>query len=446
MIITSNNEKELPDAFLRRCVFHFIDFPDRELMRRIVDVHHPELDDAAASTRRSCTFYALRELPRLRKRPSTSELIDWIAVLQPRGHHAREARRAPPVPRRAAQEGAGHRGRRRRRERGGRSDKWQRSRPRTTSSGELGGRCSSTSSTSCAAPGAGRHAGVAGADARRSSRACTTARSTASTTWRARCCVNREAHLDAFDRRLRASTSRASRRAASRSTEELLEWLEGPEEPRRAHRRGARAARAARLSRSCCGSVRGALARAEGAPRRRQPWIGTGGTSPFGHGGEHPTGIRVGGDGRQPLGDAGAPTSAASATTAATWCSTSARSRSRCASCARSRARAPRRARPRRDHRRDGKNAGELEWSSAPPRRNTRGDPADGRRRLDGSRTPSWCAGSSAPRRAPSHFASFAPTTSTTASTAASTRTPSSAARVAADRRSLRAVDRARSW
>jgi MoxR-like ATPase len=81
VIITSNNEKELPDAFLRRCVFHFIDFPDQELMRRIVRVHHPKIDDTLVD-QAVVAFYELREVPRLRKRPSTSELVDWIAVLQ----------------------------------------------------------------------------------------------------------------------------------------------------------------------------------------------------------------------------------------------------------------------------------------------------------------------------------------------------------------------------
>jgi MoxR-like ATPase len=81
VIITSNNEKELPDAFLRRCVFHFIDFPDQELMRRIVAVHHPQIDRELVD-QAVVTFYKLRELPKLRKRPSTSELIDWIAVLR----------------------------------------------------------------------------------------------------------------------------------------------------------------------------------------------------------------------------------------------------------------------------------------------------------------------------------------------------------------------------
>jgi len=80
VIITSNNEKELPDAFLRRCVFHFIDFPDQELMKRIVRVHHPRVEDTLVD-QAVVAFYELRAVPRLRKRPSTSELVDWIAVL-----------------------------------------------------------------------------------------------------------------------------------------------------------------------------------------------------------------------------------------------------------------------------------------------------------------------------------------------------------------------------
>jgi len=80
VIITSNNEKELPDAFLRRCVFHFIDFPEPDLMKRIVRVHHPEVDEDIVEQAIGA-FYDLRAVPRLRKRPSTSELIDWIAVL-----------------------------------------------------------------------------------------------------------------------------------------------------------------------------------------------------------------------------------------------------------------------------------------------------------------------------------------------------------------------------
>jgi MoxR-like ATPase len=81
LVITSNNEKELPDAFLRRCVFHFIDFPDKQLMRDIVAVHHPKLDEKLVE-QALATFYQIREMRRLRKRPSTSELIDWIAALK----------------------------------------------------------------------------------------------------------------------------------------------------------------------------------------------------------------------------------------------------------------------------------------------------------------------------------------------------------------------------
>jgi len=81
VIITSNAEKELPDAFLRRCVFHFIDFPTTDLMGRIVDVHHPDLDDVLLN-QALAAFYAVREMDRIRKKPSTSELIDWIAMLR----------------------------------------------------------------------------------------------------------------------------------------------------------------------------------------------------------------------------------------------------------------------------------------------------------------------------------------------------------------------------
>ncbi|ABB30357.1 ATPase associated with various cellular activities AAA_5 [Geobacter metallireducens RCH3] len=80
VIVTSNSEKELPDAFLRRCVFHYIDFPDETQMRAIIDVHFPDLP--AELMRSACkVFYGLREVPGLRKRPSTSELLDWIRVL-----------------------------------------------------------------------------------------------------------------------------------------------------------------------------------------------------------------------------------------------------------------------------------------------------------------------------------------------------------------------------
>src|SRR5271165_5925051 len=84
VVVTSNNEKELPDAFLRRCVFHFIDFPDRELMQRIVRVHHPKLEETLVQQALD-VFYQLRDMTRLRKRPSTSELVDWLAVLKSAG-------------------------------------------------------------------------------------------------------------------------------------------------------------------------------------------------------------------------------------------------------------------------------------------------------------------------------------------------------------------------
>jgi len=84
VIITSNNEKELPDAFLRRCVFHYIQFPDRELMAEIVRVHHPDITDRVLDNALE-TFFSLRATPRLRKKPSTSELIDWICALRKAG-------------------------------------------------------------------------------------------------------------------------------------------------------------------------------------------------------------------------------------------------------------------------------------------------------------------------------------------------------------------------
>jgi MoxR-like ATPase len=89
VIITSNAEKELPDAFLRRCVFHFIEFPDREMMARIVRVHHPDVESKLLE-RTLQAFYALRDEVGLRKRPSTSELIDWITALRRAGISLKE--------------------------------------------------------------------------------------------------------------------------------------------------------------------------------------------------------------------------------------------------------------------------------------------------------------------------------------------------------------------
>ncbi|WP_028008167.1 AAA family ATPase [Solimonas flava] len=80
IIITSNNEKELPDAFLRRCFFHYIRFPDKETMQKIVDVHFPDLKKNLTKDAME-VFFGLRELPGLKKKPSTSELLDWLKLL-----------------------------------------------------------------------------------------------------------------------------------------------------------------------------------------------------------------------------------------------------------------------------------------------------------------------------------------------------------------------------
>ncbi len=80
VIITSNNEKELPDAFLRRCFFHYIKFPDKETMGRIVDVHFPRLKQDLLREAME-VFFELRDVPGLKKKPSTSELIDWLKLL-----------------------------------------------------------------------------------------------------------------------------------------------------------------------------------------------------------------------------------------------------------------------------------------------------------------------------------------------------------------------------
>jgi MoxR-like ATPase len=80
VIITSNNEKELPDAFLRRCFFHYISFPDAETMTQIVDVHYPDIKDRLVRNALA-SFYEVRDVPGLKKKPSTSELLDWLKLL-----------------------------------------------------------------------------------------------------------------------------------------------------------------------------------------------------------------------------------------------------------------------------------------------------------------------------------------------------------------------------
>jgi len=80
IIITSNNEKELPDAFLRRCFFHYIRFPDTETMQKIVDVHFPNIKQDLLQEALT-QFYKIRETPNLKKKPSTSEVLDWLKLL-----------------------------------------------------------------------------------------------------------------------------------------------------------------------------------------------------------------------------------------------------------------------------------------------------------------------------------------------------------------------------
>ncbi len=95
VIITSNAEKELPDAFLRRCIFHYIDFPDEKLMEEIVRVHYPDVEEHLLASAME-VFYRIRDLRDIRKKPSTSELIDWINALQLGGIPANTLKSALP--------------------------------------------------------------------------------------------------------------------------------------------------------------------------------------------------------------------------------------------------------------------------------------------------------------------------------------------------------------
>ena len=100
IVITSNNEKELPDAFLRRCFFHYIKFPDRDTMKQIVDVHYPKLKKTLLREALEA-FYKIRDVPGLKKKPSTSELLDWIKLLvaedvQPEALRSDDPRKAIP--------------------------------------------------------------------------------------------------------------------------------------------------------------------------------------------------------------------------------------------------------------------------------------------------------------------------------------------------------------
>jgi len=102
VFITSNNEKELPDAFLRRCFFHYIKFPDRDTMQQIVDVHFPDIKKDLLRAALEA-FYGLRDIPGLKKRPSTSELLDWLKLLMAEDvppaalHHKDDQAVVPPL-------------------------------------------------------------------------------------------------------------------------------------------------------------------------------------------------------------------------------------------------------------------------------------------------------------------------------------------------------------
>ena len=112
VVITSNNEKELPDAFLRRCFFHYIKFPDRDTMQAIVDVHFPGIQKILVSKAMDI-FYDVRDVPGLKKKPSTSELLDWLKLLLHEDmpldvlQNRDPTKAIPPLARRAAQERAG---------------------------------------------------------------------------------------------------------------------------------------------------------------------------------------------------------------------------------------------------------------------------------------------------------------------------------------------------
>ena len=100
VMITSNNEKELPDAFLRRCFFHYIRFPDRETMQQIVEVHFPGIQKRLVAEAMNI-FYEIREVPGIKKKPSTSELLDWLKLLvaddlAPEALRARDAKNMIP--------------------------------------------------------------------------------------------------------------------------------------------------------------------------------------------------------------------------------------------------------------------------------------------------------------------------------------------------------------
>ena len=238
-------------------------------------------------------------------------------------------------------------------------------------------------------------------------RACTTARSTASTTWRARSACTREAHLDAFDQAFLAHFKGVEREALELTRRSCSSGCKDAEASApRAHRRGAARCSSSSTSRSCSELFEERLREQKERHDGGNRWIGTGGTSPFGHGGAAREGIRVGGGGRQALARCRSPTSARYRRYRDDVMLDIAADRGGAAQAARLRARGRRRgARPRRDHRRDREERRRARDGDAPaaPAQHAR-DPADGRGRLDGPVRASWCRACSAPRSKATHF------------------------------------------
>ena len=189
VIITSNNEKELPDAFLRRCFFHYIRFPDRETMERIVQAHYPDIRKDLAREALN-VFFQVREVPGLKKKPATSELLDWLKLLMVEDlpvealRTQRQADDHSAAVRRAAEERAG------------------RASVRASCFPGTSGRPDVLAPRPGFARGgtAGLHHRIPDPDGRRCRRAWRNTVSMISTTWPRATLVKDERHLDKFDR------------------------------------------------------------------------------------------------------------------------------------------------------------------------------------------------------------------------------------------------------
>ena len=270
MIITSNNEKELPDAFLRRCVFHFIDFPDATLMRRIVDVHHPNLD-AKLLDQVLIKFYWLREQQRAAQEPvdQRADRLDR-ALLRARASAGRSSRRTSRSSARCSR----------------RSRTSTRSRA-TTSAADATRRAGPTSAraTTSRRPEAhvprallraarrgrpGRDPGVADAPDARSRRGCTARASTRFYHLARACLVKSETYFDAFDRVFARVFHGVEGALGDDVTDELLEWLRDPKNfPELTPEQ--RAALERLVARRADAPLPRDARRAERAPRRRRP-------------------------------------------------------------------------------------------------------------------------------------------------------------------------------